>query len=295
MTELGNFLREKREEKGWSLERLQTETKIQKRYLQAIEEGRYDVLPGSFYARAFIKNYCETVGLSYEEVFNQFESDIPKAAKEPTEFVPRSERTKKAVDTKESNIAVWLPKVLIFAAILAVLIGVWAYFANRGGEGADKNQKESSQPASVEPAKSKKEDKAGNTKDNKVEKPVKKTPEKPKEPKKEEFTLTKQMAQGIRTTYELKNAKNVKVGFKIKGRAYLEVSKDSKTLVSKILNKGDAVSYDVTGAKEIKLNIGAANFTDVTINGKPFSYPIPPVKQGVHQVIIIKNVSSGGQ
>jgi cytoskeletal protein RodZ len=56
LTELGKLLKEKREEKGMSLEELQTATKIQKRYLAAIEEGNYDVLPGTFYARAFIKN-----------------------------------------------------------------------------------------------------------------------------------------------------------------------------------------------------------------------------------------------
>ncbi|WP_139037439.1 helix-turn-helix domain-containing protein, partial [Bacillus pumilus] len=62
MTELGKRLVEAREEKGMSLEDLQTVTKIQKRYLLAIEQGNYDIIPGKFYVRAFIKQYAEAVG-----------------------------------------------------------------------------------------------------------------------------------------------------------------------------------------------------------------------------------------
>ncbi|MGG1574366.1 helix-turn-helix domain-containing protein [Fictibacillus sp. NRS-1165] len=293
MTELGNFLREKREEKGLSLEQLQTETKIQKRYLQAIEDGRYDILPGSFYARAFIKNYSETVGLNFEEVFSQFENDIPKAEKEPTEFVPRSERNKQPLDGKDSVITVWLPKVLIIAVILALLISVWAYLANRGNDGAD--SKDANKPASVELDKSKNAANTDKKKDSIAEKPGNDTPKKPEEPKKKEFALTKQATQGITTTYELSKAEDFKIAFKMDGPVYMDVKADNKIMASKMFKKGDTASYDLSGKKEVELNIGAANFAKMTINGKPFSYPIPPVKSGIHQRIVIKNTASGKQ
>ncbi|MED2973256.1 MULTISPECIES: helix-turn-helix domain-containing protein [unclassified Fictibacillus] len=294
MTELGNYLREKREEKGLSLEQLQTETKIQKRYLQAIEEGRYEILPGSFYARAFIKNYSETVGLNFEEVFTQFENEIPKAEKEPTEFVPRSERNKQTLDAKDSVLSSWLPKVLIFAFVLALLIGVWAYLANRGNDGAD--SKDSNKPASVQLDKSKKAENTNKAKDKKPEKPANSdSPKKPAEPKKKEFTLTKQATQGITTTYELSQADDFKIAFKMDGPVYLEVKTGSKTLAGKMFKKGDTASYDLSGEKDVELNIGAANFAKMTINEKPFSYPIPPVKRGIHQRIVIKNTASGKQ
>ena len=63
MTELGARLKEARLAKGYSLEDLQEITKIQKRYLIGIEEGNYSIMPGSFYVRAFIKQYAEAVGL----------------------------------------------------------------------------------------------------------------------------------------------------------------------------------------------------------------------------------------
>ncbi len=72
MTELAIRLKEAREEKGMSLDELQAATKIQKRYLTALEEGNYDVIPGNFYVRAFIKQYAEAVGLDSDQLFEEY-------------------------------------------------------------------------------------------------------------------------------------------------------------------------------------------------------------------------------
>ena len=74
VTELGQKLTEAREAKGLSIDQLHEITKIQKRHLVAIEEGNYDVLPGAFYARAFIKQYADAVGLNGEELLVEYQS-----------------------------------------------------------------------------------------------------------------------------------------------------------------------------------------------------------------------------
>lgn len=79
MSELGQTLRTAREEMGLSLDQLQEMTKIRKHYLVAIEEGNYKALPGSFYARAFVKNYAEAVGLNAEEVLSYYKNELPSA------------------------------------------------------------------------------------------------------------------------------------------------------------------------------------------------------------------------
>lgn len=71
LSELGQFLKQARVEKNISIEEIQEITKIRKRYLEAIENGEYDVLPGQFYARAFIKSYSEAIGLNAEDVLQQ--------------------------------------------------------------------------------------------------------------------------------------------------------------------------------------------------------------------------------
>lgn len=89
LTELGQRLRQERESKGLSLEDLQKLTKIQKRYLLGIEEGNYEVMPGKFYVRAFIKQYCEAIGLDTDAIFEEYKSDIPSTQ---TEDMPSSFR-----------------------------------------------------------------------------------------------------------------------------------------------------------------------------------------------------------
>ena len=81
LTELGAHLKEARLAKGYSLDDLQEITKIQKRYLIGIEEGNYSIMPGSFYVRAFIKQYAEAVGLDPEKLLDNYRSDIPMVHK----------------------------------------------------------------------------------------------------------------------------------------------------------------------------------------------------------------------
>lgn len=78
MSELGQQLREARLQKGMSLDDVQEMTKIRKRYLEAIEAGDYKVLPGSFYVRAFIKTYAETVGLNPDELLEGHKKTYPQ-------------------------------------------------------------------------------------------------------------------------------------------------------------------------------------------------------------------------
>src|SRR5699024_236679 len=75
--ELGAIVKEARQEKNISLESLQESTKIEKRYLKAIEQGNFHILPGTFYARAFIKEYAEAVGLNAEELLAEHKNELP--------------------------------------------------------------------------------------------------------------------------------------------------------------------------------------------------------------------------
>lgn len=57
--ELGEQLKSIREAQGLFLDTISDITKIQKRYLQAIEEGDISKLPKGPYVRGFIRQYCE--------------------------------------------------------------------------------------------------------------------------------------------------------------------------------------------------------------------------------------------
>lgn len=65
---IGDLLRQKREEHNLTIEQLSEETKIQKRYLKALEEEKFGELPGEVHVKGFMRNYCKAVGLNPDEI-----------------------------------------------------------------------------------------------------------------------------------------------------------------------------------------------------------------------------------
>ena len=63
MAAISETLRQARLRSGVDLDRLAAKTKINPRYLQAIETGDFDKLPSGIFARMFIKQYADAVGL----------------------------------------------------------------------------------------------------------------------------------------------------------------------------------------------------------------------------------------
>ncbi|PEW53444.1 helix-turn-helix domain-containing protein, partial [Bacillus cereus] len=174
MTELGQKLKETREAKGLSIDQLHEITKIQKRHLVAIEEGNYDVLPGAFYARAFIKQYADAVGLNGEELLVEHQSTIPQSEKREVPQVSTGQKTQETMQKSSSwPIADHMPKILV--ALLVIAVGVVIWFVFQALTGKDDEKVPSAQSEKIEVQKAK--DSPLDTKKDEV---------KAEEPKKEE-------------------------------------------------------------------------------------------------------------
>lgn len=72
LAELGEILRCLRQEKDFPLEKIAAKTLIQRRLLQAIEQGKLDELPEPIYIQSFIKQYADTLGLNGQELSSSF-------------------------------------------------------------------------------------------------------------------------------------------------------------------------------------------------------------------------------
>ncbi|MGO4531454.1 RodZ domain-containing protein [Paenibacillus sp. 2TAF8] len=130
MSELGQQLREARLQKGMSLDDVQEMTKIRKRYLEAIEAGDYKVLPGSFYVRAFIKTYAETVGLNPDELLEGHKKDVPAEATEATMEPVIQKRSNRPVERSNR----WMSVALMWTFPILIFVLLYVYMANNKGD-----------------------------------------------------------------------------------------------------------------------------------------------------------------
>ncbi len=92
-------------------------------YLDAIERGQYENLPGATYAVGFVRSYADYLGLDGEQVVERFKSEVEGLDSQTKLHFPTP-----APEGKMPGGAVFLVAALLFAGAY----GVWFYLSNKG-------------------------------------------------------------------------------------------------------------------------------------------------------------------
>ncbi len=87
MSELGARLIRARESRGLTLEDAERDTRISRRYLQALESEQFDAIPAPVYARGFLRSYSQYLGLEPQQMLQLFPRDDDPAY--PSQQVPQ--------------------------------------------------------------------------------------------------------------------------------------------------------------------------------------------------------------
>lgn len=74
MFEIGNTLREARLRRGLDILDCEAETKIRAKYLRAMEEEQFDLMPSPTYVRGFLRTYADFLDLDGRLVLDEYES-----------------------------------------------------------------------------------------------------------------------------------------------------------------------------------------------------------------------------
>ncbi|MDH3229206.1 MAG: DUF4115 domain-containing protein [Alphaproteobacteria bacterium] len=72
---VGDELRMRRESMGKSIADVVDAVRIQSRYLEALEDGRLDDLPGTVYALGFVRTYADYLGLDSPEIVARYKEE----------------------------------------------------------------------------------------------------------------------------------------------------------------------------------------------------------------------------
>lgn len=297
MTELGNRLKEARISKDMSLDDLQTVTKIQKRYLVGIEEGNYSMMPGPFYARAFIKQYAEAVDIEPEELFEQFKSEIPATN---TEDIPEKlsrVQSRKNISNNSSKVLDILPKILVALFVIGALVLAWYFFQKNAEKDVQEPINQNNQDTTTF-----EESENLTTKDKSKEKEIDIVEETPNEEVPEETEELEPVVpvqeiavvetSGRKSVFDLKNADQFELKVVSTGETWVNI-KNGKgySFFQGMLTKGGTESQTINMTKETEavLVIGNSLSTEVYVNGQKLEYAIPPSEE-VRQDITIRYV-----
>jgi cytoskeleton protein RodZ len=91
MDSIGDTLRRERLRRGLKLEQVAAQTKIGPHLLRAIEENRFDRLPGGLFTRSFLRQYTHALDLNDEDIIaslKQFEEPTIPVPEPPRQFKP---------------------------------------------------------------------------------------------------------------------------------------------------------------------------------------------------------------
>ncbi|PIK28569.1 helix-turn-helix domain-containing protein [Bacillus pumilus] len=297
MTELGKRLVEAREEKGMSLEDLQAATKIQKRYLLAIEQGNYDIIPGKFYVRAFIKQYAEAVGLNPEQLFEEFRKDVPSTYNDEVSDKLSNIKPQRELPKPASKVLELLPTILIIGGILVVIAIIYVIVQAVNQDSGQKNNQtapqkseskyEVSEDSSLAKDQKKKEKASSDDKENTSKKDDSSKDDSSKDD--EAVSVKATNTEGSTTTYEVSGADEMELTISASQASWLRVRDESgKVLKMGELKDGESFKTDLSELSKIDIRLGNATGIDIKVNDETLKYELDP-KDTMTQNIVIVN------
>lgn len=288
MRDIGQALKQARQEKNYSLKDIQQMTHIQTRYLLAIEENRWDELPEGIYRRSFIRQYAEIVNLDLKELTSQLSDSERDALKEGTTLSKDTEypsRKMRRYHSKYSAIDRFFnafPSILIVLLVGIVIIAL--YFAWR--QYSDQNQADSIFSSSTTVTETQQSD---------ISAPAETREETEMEADGEEnssaLAVDLLSSEGSDTVYQLTTT-GEELAFSLEadeGQTWLDVMVDGEVYTSQMLSQGE--SYQATipeSFEELLVTVGNAPATTLQINGVLIEYPEIAETTALQNITFIK-------
>ncbi|MCY9673583.1 DUF4115 domain-containing protein [Bacillus pumilus] len=278
-----------------SLEDLQTVTKIQKRYLLAIEQGNYDIIPGKFYVRAFIKQYAEAVGLNPEQLFEEFRKDVPSTYNDEVSDKLSNIKPQRELPKPASKVLELLPPILIIGGVLVVIAIIYVIVQAVNHDSGQKNNQtapqksESKYEVSEDSSLAKDQKKKEKAPSDDQEKSSKKD-DSSKDSSKDDETVSLKAAntEGSTTTYEASGADEMELTISATKASWLRVRDESgKVLKMGELKDGESFKTDLSELSQVDIRLGNATGIDIKVNDETLKYELDPKNTMTQNIVIV--------
>ncbi|PIC78301.1 DUF4115 domain-containing protein [Sporosarcina sp. P19] len=260
---IGARLKEARISKGLTLEDLQDSTKIQQRYLSAIENEEFQVIPGAFYVRVFIKQYAEAVDLDADEILSLYQDEYEPAVQEKQESVVPATMQRSAGSKQNNQLREAMPKIIVALFILMIFVIVYTLLRDKATE-PDIDQ-ESSEPGSSVVT-----DEQGSV-----------GVDKPKQPFEHASTV------GETSIFKLTDADKITLIVKATGKSWISVTDQDgvermpEPSGARVVQEGETIEIEANDAESLRIRVGNYENAELTVNGQRVDYPTELIPQNI--------------
>jgi cytoskeleton protein RodZ len=281
----GSYLKHERELRGVPLEEISGATKIHIRFLQALEDNKFDELPGEVFIKGYIRSYANTIGSDVEEMLNIYEESVGnKSIENNLDSVSQS-------NTSAKNFLVFALTGLI---ILALIFGVKFSISSKNNspvKNVELNEKQNAAPPSLLLGKALEEKTPLMIDDNLLKESA--APQEPQAlvaelgPSKQKPDLENQINNLVLTEKENPPIleKPLKLTIKVKNNSWFNMTIDDFREEDFILPVDGEKSYWANNV--FRLTIGNKQGTEIILNGKKLT--IPESKENVVKDFIINS------
>lgn len=256
---LGAQLRQARERRGVSLRELSDQTRIARRYLEAIEEDNYKELPGGIFNRSFIKAYARGVGFKEEEAVRIYTQVAREHGESPDELPASRQQSRIYMDGDTSRSPV--VTALLSLVILAIIsLGIYAglhYYQRRTTEAGAPTTAQTDAPAN---------------------------------PGTNDQTLPAQNAGATTANNSAPATGNLNVQIKAKGEdVWLRTRVDGEGNSDGILTAEQVKDFAPAERLSVQFSKSKAKAIEVTINGRPATIPTDAKGKPLVEMVITKD------
>ena len=128
MFEIGNSLREARLRRGIEFAQAEQVTKIRRKYLRALEDEQFDVLPSDTYVRGFLRTYADYLELDGQLYVDEYTSRFVAGEDDlrPRRSPPRADRRSRRLET---GLVLFVLAAITIVTI--VVISAWSSSGHR--------------------------------------------------------------------------------------------------------------------------------------------------------------------
>jgi cytoskeleton protein RodZ len=139
MSSIGETLRRERVRRNLGLDQISRELKISARFLEAIEQERFDRLPAGVFAKSFVRQYARYLDLDEDEIAGELQhvfeppapptdSTAPQVPPIPDIHVPRVDQWETVSDRSRFDWSSSLPSLALVVVVMLVCSGIYAFW-----------------------------------------------------------------------------------------------------------------------------------------------------------------------